>query len=48
MATLATLALRQALAALDRERLDQVREILERALADERAEDGASKGAGRK
>jgi hypothetical protein len=42
MATLATLALRQALDALDRGRLDQVREILKRALADER---GAGQGA---
>jgi integrase len=35
VATLATLALRQALAALDRGRLDQVREILERAIEQE-------------
>lgn len=45
MATLATLALRQALDALERGRLDQVREILERALADER---GAGEGTTRR
>jgi integrase len=44
MATVATLALRQALDALDRGRLDQVRSILERALAEERGQGGAVAG----
>lgn len=44
MATVATLALRQALDALDRGRLDQVRSILERALDDERGQGGAVAG----
>jgi integrase len=39
MATLATLALRQALAALDRGRVDQARDILERAIKEEAADD---------
>jgi hypothetical protein len=39
MATLATLTLRQALAALEKGRLDLVREILEHAIEAERAAD---------
>jgi Flp pilus assembly protein TadD len=38
MATLATLALRQALAALRKGRVDQATEIIERAVADEATE----------
>lgn len=38
MATLATLALRQALAALDRGRVDQARQVLERAIEEESAD----------
>jgi hypothetical protein len=47
MATLATLVLRQALAALDKGRLDQVRQILEHAIEAERATgDAAQRGLG--
>jgi integrase len=47
MATLATLAFRQALSALDRGRLDELRAILERALAAEQDAARLAKGGGR-
>lgn len=47
MATLATLTLRQALAALEKGRLDQVRDILERAIEAERAAEAKAGQGGR-